>query len=328
MAVDPHSIKSTAAEMMVKALHDATESGNIDEVRKLLDAMPDLIHTRDEYEGTVLHWAVHANQLDLVNFLIERGVDVRAVDTFGQTALPVAAVKDPDAPDDEHGLDDLFLPESSNGGSGQSEAGQSETRTTPPGSDPADDGSSAGDNKYRAAYDAMVLDPRYLNNLDTSIVADGHPNMTVRAHIAKIERNLEALGAKFTEREHWKQKLLIHSHDTFHNDAKPGVSITNPKNHASLARDFLKEFCDSRRLLTIVQYHDEPLALWRQEQNQGRCNATRLEALLYNIRDWNMFLGFIIIDGCIDGRDREHIHWMFKQIENKLTSHITANDIF
>lgn len=327
MAADPHSIKLTSARKRVKALQDATERGNINNVRKLLNANPELIHTRDEYEGTVLHWAVHANQLDLVNFLIERGVDVRAEDSFGQTALPVAAVKDPDAPDDEHGLDELFLPSSAKKESTPPRTGEAKPQTDPPAATPPDDNNAANDNKYKAAYNALVLDPRYLKNLDTSIIADGHPNMTVRAHISTIERNLEALRNKFTGREYWKQKLLIHTHDTFHNDAELGVSITHPNNHASLARGFLREFCDNRRLLSIVQYHDEPHAIWRQMQNTGKCNATRLEALLYNIRDWNIFLGFIIIDGRTDGRGREHVRWLFEKISGKLTSHITVDDI-
>jgi hypothetical protein len=37
---------------------------------------------------------------------------------------------------------------------------------------------------YRSIFDAMVLDPRYLTNLDWGEAREGHPEGTVRVHIA------------------------------------------------------------------------------------------------------------------------------------------------
>jgi hypothetical protein len=48
-------------------------------------------------------------------------------------------------------------------------------------------------NDYRKAFDAITADPRYLKNLDWGEVRPGHPERTVRAHIAEIELSLEAL---------------------------------------------------------------------------------------------------------------------------------------
>jgi hypothetical protein len=55
---------------------------------------------------------------------------------------------------------------------------------------------------YKAAFDATVLDPRYLKNLDWGEARPGHPEGTVRAHIAEIEPNLEALRSRLVDADY------------------------------------------------------------------------------------------------------------------------------
>src|SRR5262249_135981 len=155
----------------------------------------------------------------------------------------------------------------------------------------------------------------------------GHPEGTVRAHIAEIEPNLETLRSKFVDSDYWKLKLLLHTHDTFKAESQPGLAITDPKSHASLARAFLAEFCDNPDLLAMVEYHDEPFALWRQVESKGKCNQERFAALLNNIKDWNLFLAFNLIDGCTPGKSREPLVWLFKEVSGKVQAVLTAADI-
>lgn len=117
--------------------------------------------------------------------------------------------------------------------------------------------------EYQLALSAITNDPRYRQNLDWGKPRSGHPEGTVRAHIEELENNLEVLKFRLSEWDCWKLKLLIHTHDTFKAEAKAGVAITDPRSHASLARDFLAEFCPNPDLLAMVQFHDEPYALWR-----------------------------------------------------------------
>src|SRR6516162_3042311 len=133
---------------------------------------------------------------------------------------------------------------------------------------------------YQAIFQAITSDSRYLANLDWGEARPGHPEGTVRAHIAEIEPNLELLRPKLTEDEYWKLKLLIHVHDSFKTQAQPGVSIADPKSHASLARAFLATHCNDADLLAMVQYHDEPFALYRQVESKGSYNWERFNAML------------------------------------------------
>jgi hypothetical protein len=180
---------------------------------------------------------------------------------------------------------------------------------------------------YRAIFDALSADPRYLRNLDWGEARSGHPEGTIRAHIAELEQNLAKMRSKLSDEQYWKLRLLIHSHDTFKPDADPAAPIASPQSHASLARAFLSSYCDDADLLNMVQFHDEPYALWRQAQSKGKFNQKRFEALMGTIRDWNLFLAFLIIDGCTAGKSREPLRWMFEQVNEKVDSKFTAAEI-
>ena len=173
---------------------------------------------------------------------------------------------------------------------------------------------------YQSAFASITSDARYLANLDWGKPRRGHPEATVRAHIAELEANLEALRPKLSKSDFWKLRLLIHTHDTFKADATPGVAITDPRSHASLARAFLAEFCDDADLLAMVQYHDEPFALYRQVEAKGRFNSERLDALIAAIEDWNLFLAFNLIDGCTAGKSREPLRWLFRAVAGRVES--------
>ena len=180
---------------------------------------------------------------------------------------------------------------------------------------------------YRAAFERMTADARYQKNIHWGEPRSGHPEGSIAAHIAELERNAAVFDARLSETDRWRLRLLIHSHDTFKPDAAD-VKISHPQSHASLAREFLAEFCpDDAELLHIVQFHDEPYALYRQEQHH-RLNTARYDALFALIHEWNLFLTFLIVDGCTPGKNREPLHWFFAQAAGRgVRSEITADDI-
>jgi hypothetical protein len=180
---------------------------------------------------------------------------------------------------------------------------------------------------YQEIFDAITSDARYQRNLDWGKARPGHPEGTVRAHIAELEHNLDELRSKVSETDYWRLKVLVHTHDTFKADAQAGAPIASPNSHASLARAFLAEFCDDADMLAMVQYHDEPYALWRQFKVKGRLNEERLSALLSSIRDWNLFLAFNIVDGCTEGKQREPLRWLFRQVAERVESRFSEADI-
>lgn len=180
---------------------------------------------------------------------------------------------------------------------------------------------------YTSVFNAIISDPRYLANLDWGRPRPGHPEGTVRAHIAEIEGNLNLLRRRISEPDYWKLRVLIHTHDSFKAESRPGAPITAPNSHASLARAFLEGFCEDADLLAMVQFHDEPFALYRQFKHSGAYSRGRFEALLDAIHDWNLFLAFNLIDGSTAGKDRAPLQWLFCELEGRVQSRFTAADI-
>ena len=180
---------------------------------------------------------------------------------------------------------------------------------------------------YQDVFAAVTADERYERNIDWGQPRPGHPEGTLRAHIADLERNLAALRSRLSESEFWKLRVLIHVHDTFKGEAKEGARITDPRSHASLARGFLAEFTSDPDLLAITQFHDEPYALWRQVQHRHHYDQRRFDALLAAVRDWNLFTAFLIVDGCTEGKSRDPLRWFLEEIAGRVETRFGVGDI-
>jgi ankyrin repeat protein len=73
------------------SIHAASENGQIDVVRSLLDHGSD-IDERDRYRRTALGVASKHGKLQVAKLLIERGADVNSRDAIGQTPLHLASI--------------------------------------------------------------------------------------------------------------------------------------------------------------------------------------------------------------------------------------------
>ncbi len=175
---------------------------------------------------------------------------------------------------------------------------------------------------------SIQQDERYLSNLDWGTPRPGHPEGTIRKHIEELERNLGRLGYKLTHDEQDRLRLVIHTHDTFKPEAGRGVRIADPLSHASLACQFLEEFCDDDEVLMTVQWHDEPYALWRKWGRNETVADERLQSLVSRISDWNFFLAFQLIDGCTHGKTRVPLLWFLGRINSQFESRFSMNDVF
>mgnify|MGYP000591476300 FL=1 len=87
---------------------------------------------------------------------------------------------------------------------------------------------------------------------------------------------------------------------------------------------FLAGYTDDQELLDIVQLHDEPYALWKKHQAGGDYSQ-RLEQLLSTITNWDLFLAFLIADGCTPGKSRKSLVWFFDQIGERVDSTVTPD---
>ncbi|MDP1544844.1 MAG: hypothetical protein Q8L87_02395 [Anaerolineales bacterium] len=163
----------------------------------------------------------------------------------------------------------------------------------------------------------IMADPIYKKNIEFGEPRYGHPEGKVKYHIADLESNLEELkkqGRIRTEEEYWKLKFMIHVHDLFKADAGKDTPTLHPRNHAFLASKYAAQFIDDTDLLNMIQYHDENYKLWKQFIETRSYDLERFQNLLSTIRNWDLFLLFIIIDGCTNGKDHSKLGWFIAEV--------------
>ena len=70
-------------------IHDATKAGDLEKVKALLTANPDLVDSKDKESDTPLHltvrWGRHGKEM--AELLLTNKADVNAKDKIGQTPL-------------------------------------------------------------------------------------------------------------------------------------------------------------------------------------------------------------------------------------------------
>jgi len=178
----------------------------------------------------------------------------------------------------------------------------------------------------RQVLEEIMDDPRYRKNIEYGEPRAGHPEGKVKNHIVELEENLEKLAAHgISGEEYWKLKFLIHVHDTFKANAIPNSRIRSPHSHASLARKFAAEFIRDKDLLNMIQFHDVNYALWQQFDRTGSYDARRFNDLLDIIRDWDLFLKFIIIDGSTQGKERSKLVWFINEVRKYRETIVTED---
>jgi ankyrin repeat protein/L-ascorbate metabolism protein UlaG (beta-lactamase superfamily) len=73
-------------------IHDLVRQGDIERIKGLIEAHPELVHAGDDRSCTPLHFAVNRGDSELVHFLLDMGADKNARDADGDTPLHWAAI--------------------------------------------------------------------------------------------------------------------------------------------------------------------------------------------------------------------------------------------
>jgi hypothetical protein len=162
--------------------------------------------------------------------------------------------------------------------------------------------------------DLIKADPRYKKNIEYGQPRPGHPEGKIKFHIADLETNLEILTEKnISTSEYWKLKFIIHVHDLFKAEEQKKTPALHVRNHASIAKEYAGQFTNDPDILNIIQFHDENYYLWREYLQTGSYDVDRFQAFLTIIKDIDLFLIFIIIDGCTEGKDIAKLAWFIDE---------------
>ena len=73
-------------------IHYAAEFGDLEEVVRLVDEDPEVVNALFGGDGsTPLHWASHEGHVEVVDYLLDHGADIKAKNTSGETPLSDAS---------------------------------------------------------------------------------------------------------------------------------------------------------------------------------------------------------------------------------------------
>lgn len=88
------TILFTTSGLYAGEIHDAAAAGDLDKVKVMLEADPNLLESKGEYDSTPLLVACGKQQLEVVQFLIEKGANINSRMKFGVSVLCAAIDKD------------------------------------------------------------------------------------------------------------------------------------------------------------------------------------------------------------------------------------------
>jgi len=91
----PENIQS-ANDLLPKTISEAIESGNLLEVKKQLEANPEMVLYIDSDKNSPLHLAVKFNRIDIAEFLLAKKAVLELKNKFGRTPLLVGVVRGAD----------------------------------------------------------------------------------------------------------------------------------------------------------------------------------------------------------------------------------------
>jgi len=161
----------------------------------------------------------------------------------------------------------------------------------------------------------LTADPELLAGLAWGEPRQSHPEGAVGLHVAQLLEQIERDGDTGERREQLRFVTLVH--DSFKYRVRDWLPRRGRNHHASRARRFAERHTGDERLLTTIEFHDQPYHLWKGLQKRGRLDERRFEAMLDRIPDHELFQRFIEVDGASEAKDPEPIRWLRSELERR-----------
>ena len=78
-------------------------------------------------------------------------------------------------------------------------------------------------------------------------------------------------------------------------------------------------------ILNTIQFHDENYNLWLEYIQTGNYDRERFQVLLNTVENWDLFLMFIIVDGCTEGKELAKLYWFIDEVRKYKTTKIDTS---
>jgi hypothetical protein len=158
----------------------------------------------------------------------------------------------------------------------------------------------------------LAEDPELAEGLAWGEPRWAHPEGSIGAHAADLLARIDAEGIDGKDRERLRFITLVH--DAFKNKVQEWRPRTGENHHAMRARRFAERYTDDEIILNTIELHDRPYGIWRKWQRTNRLDRAELQKLLERIRDPDLFLRFVELDGSTEGKNPEPVRWFREQL--------------
>ena len=159
---------------------------------------------------------------------------------------------------------------------------------------------------------ALARDPVMLAGWAWGAPRRGHPEGSVGRHVADLLEQLERWGETGVRRTELRFVSLVH--DSLKFAVSSWLLRVGENHHAMRARRFAEAYTSDERLLVTIELHDRPYYLWRTKWILRRSERRGLDVLERRVRDVELFVRFIELDGSTEGKNPEPIEWFKQQL--------------
>ena len=163
----------------------------------------------------------------------------------------------------------------------------------------------------------IAADPEWQQGAEWGRPRRGHPEGSVKQHIADVLENVEREASSPEERRRLRLAALVH--DSFKYRApEASAPVGSPGHHGTLAAAFLARFVDDPGLIQVVHWHDEAFAAAQQWRRGKKKRAEhRIQALVERLgAALPLYAKFFRTDNATGDKDQRSVEW-FEELVRK-----------
>ena len=161
----------------------------------------------------------------------------------------------------------------------------------------------------------LASDPELCAGLAWGEPRPGHPEGAVGSHVADL---LQTIDDDCTTGELRRQlRVIALVHDAFKYRVHDWRPKTGGNHHAARARSFAERYIDDESMLAAIELHDRPYAIWRKMQRTGTLDEGAFADMMRRVRDPELFIRFIELDGSTEGKNPEPIRWFRDELKRR-----------
>lgn len=162
----------------------------------------------------------------------------------------------------------------------------------------------------------IVSDKSWREGVEWGSPRPGHPEGAVKFHIADVLWNVDRFYGDSPDRAALRLIALVH--DTFKHQVDARRPATGENHHGMRARRFAERFLDDRRVLDVIELHDEAYNSWQNGNRDAQWDKAerRIQRLLDRLgENVGLYLAFFRCDNVTGDKSPASFEWFQKRCD-------------